>query len=974
MGRRKPSRTKRGGGTPGLSADKGSIVAGRDVKSATSFHTHNTVLPTGALKSAPRVKAPAGLSNIPRPHGFVGRGRQLAALDAAFSASGESVTQVLHGLGGVGKSTLAAYWAATKSRTSLRWWITAESAAAVDSELAEFAKAVHPALMTMELGTAELREWALLWLAAHRNWLIVLDNVNDPQDVREIIERAGIRGRFLITTRRATGWHHLSPTVILDVLEMSEAIQLFTRILNHQKERNSDGAAEVCEEVGFLPLAVEQAASYCVETGVSPREYLDLLTSKPAQMFAGALEDGEADRTIARIWNITLDQLVDTPLAGDVLRVLAWYGSHSIPRSLLDDLAYPSFAREKIPGLRSECSHSPKALHVRIRNISRRQMEKLADPLALNEAIGRLAAYNMISEKNGTITVHRLVQAIARTPDRKDPHRQEKDIRNAQRVAASSLKNHLITGTHKPSKLPTWAALLPHITAHTDRTTPELETVTTAWLLREVSIFLCHEGGVARAIAKGSRAVDIYERLLGEKHDATLVSRDRLAANYLAAGDLMRAIPLLESVLVDTERNLAWDHPDALKRRNNLAAAYKEAGDLGRAIPLLESNLANVDNSNHSDRNYVMIFRNSLADAYQNAGDLERAIALYESNLADAERLLGSDHLNTLFQRSSLAGAYQEAGDLERAIRLLESSLSDAERLLDSNDPRTFMCRRNLAAAYQDAGDLERAIPLFASNLTDSELALGRDHFMSLVHRDALAAAHQADGDPKRALRLLKSALAATERVHGIDHPETLRRRNNLAGAHQEAGELGCAISLYEFNLTETERLLGRDHRNALIHRNNLAGAYREGGELERAISLHEFNLTETERLLGGDHRYILIHRNSLAIACQEAGHLERAISLFELNLAAAERVLGSDHIDTLESRNDLAIACQEAGDLERAISLFELNLAAAERVLGSDHIDTLGSRNDLAIACQEAGDLERAISLFELNLAAAER
>jgi hypothetical protein len=267
---RQSSRTHRGDWTPGLSADKGSIVAGRDVKNATAFHVQNTVLPAEALKSAPRVKAPVGLTNVPQPHGFVGRGRQMKALDAAFATSGEVVVQALHGLGGVGKSTLAAYWAATKSRSSPQWWITAESAVAVDSALADFAVALHPALKGIEMGTDELREWALLWLAAHRNWLIVLDNVNDPQHVRPIIERAGRGGRFLITSRRSTGWHQLSSTVALDVLEEAEAVELFTRILNHQKERDSDGAAEVCEEVGFLPLAVEQAASYCAETGVSP--------------------------------------------------------------------------------------------------------------------------------------------------------------------------------------------------------------------------------------------------------------------------------------------------------------------------------------------------------------------------------------------------------------------------------------------------------------------------------------------------------------------------------------------------------------------------------------------------------------------------------------------------------------------------------------------------------------------------------
>ena len=72
--------------------------------------------------------APAGFSNLPRPGLFVGRDRELARLDAAMAGPGGAVVQAVHGLGGVGKSTLAARWAAAHAAEySLTWWITAAS-------------------------------------------------------------------------------------------------------------------------------------------------------------------------------------------------------------------------------------------------------------------------------------------------------------------------------------------------------------------------------------------------------------------------------------------------------------------------------------------------------------------------------------------------------------------------------------------------------------------------------------------------------------------------------------------------------------------------------------------------------------------------------------------------------------------------------------------------------------------------------
>ena len=245
-----------------------------------------TVLPAEAFRPWAELVVPAGLSNLPRPRLFVGRAGELARLDAALAGPGEVVVQAVHGLGGVGKSTLAARWAAAHAGNyTLTWWITAATPAAIDAGLASLAAALQPALSGV-LPLEALREGAVQWLAAHQGWLLVLDNVTDPADVAPLLARAP-PGRYLITSRRATGWHATAVPVRLDVLDPAEAQALLYAILTQDRPREVDGAAELCAELGFLPLAIEQAGAYLAQGGTTPRQYLDLLARYPAAMYAG---------------------------------------------------------------------------------------------------------------------------------------------------------------------------------------------------------------------------------------------------------------------------------------------------------------------------------------------------------------------------------------------------------------------------------------------------------------------------------------------------------------------------------------------------------------------------------------------------------------------------------------------------------------------------------------------------------------
>ena len=758
-----------------------------------------TVLPPEALVPTADAAGPGGLINVPsRAGSFVGREAELAPLDATLGRNAGA--HVIHGLGGIGKSTLAARWAAAHAmERSVTWWITADSPAGLDAGLSGLGAALWPALAAI-LPAGTLREQAVQWLAGDQDWLVILDNVTDPGDVASLLARTPL-GRYLITSRRATGWQDIAVPVRLGLLTQPEATDLLRQVIDRDGLEESDEISTVCEELGYLPLAIKQAGAYIAETGITAREYRRLLETYPAQMYRSAAESSDADRTIARLWHVTLDRLAGDPLAAEVLRILAWYAAEDIPRTLLDGLA---------------------------------------EPPSLARVTGRLAAYSMITldPGSGTIAVHRLLQATARTPEPGDKHRSPGDINRALQLATTQLAAAL-PDLADPASWPRWRRLLlPQVDALASHADARTDTAATVTVLNRAALFRLGEGQVAAAIDYLHRALAASRRLLGHDHPSTLTLQNNLADSYERAGNLDQAIPLHEQTLADRHRILGSHHPQTLESRNGLAGVYKTAGKLSRAIPLYERVLADRERKLGSDHPDVIISRHNLAGAYEAAGQVDRAVPLLERARADAARTLGSDHPLTLATHDSLGRAYLAAGDLGRAIPMLEQTAADRQRILGRHHPQTLGTQHNLAGAYQAAGNRDRAIALFEQILADRRRTLGNHHPQTLMSQDILAGAYESAGDPARAIPLYEQTLTDRRRVLGSNHPQTLETQNNLAYTYKAAGNLDRAIPLYEQTLADRLRILGHEHPDTVISLINLAAAHEASGELDQAIDL----------------------------------------------------------------------------------------------------------------------------------------
>lgn len=723
------------------------------------------VLPPDALHAPGRVTAARGTSNLPPAALCLGRAEELAWLVSVLTGRGEGArSAALYGLGGIGKSTLALHYAHRHRDTySLVWWINAASPDEIETSLTGLTGRLVPGWAATAGREAQVA-WAMQWLAWHDGWLLVHDNVEDPADLAPYTGALD-RGRHLATSRRTAGWPDTTRTLALGTLDPDDAVDLLCRLVLQDAPRTPRRRADaraLAADLGYFPLAVKQAGAYLAQNrGIGVDAYRRRLGTKLDKTAHGT----DPERTIARIWNVTLRALEEAePSAVEVLHTAAWLAPDDIPHTLLTP---PD-----------------------------------TDPDDIAEAIGTLAAYSMVTDTGTTVSIHRLVQTVLRTAgdgDRTagdgdqaagggDGARPPRHLRARARAEAAVLR-HLAPppGRDTPAE-EQWDTLTPHLVVLAATTPPGHRSALPGEVYAAAADRLHQKGHAFRAIPLLEAHLAQYEQTLGATHPLTLTARNNLAYAYGANGDVRRAIALDEVTLAQRVKVLGDTHPRTLVSRNNLARAYRSIGDLERAIPLYEVTLAQrerVLGETHAD---TLVSRNNLAYAYRSAGDLDRAIPLYEVTLAQSEQVLGDSHPGTLTARSNLASAYRAAGDLERAMPLHEAVLAQYEETAGATHPATLTARNTLASTYRSAGDLERAIPLLEGTLALRERVLGDSHPGTLISRNDLATAYCEAGDLERAVPLLEVTLALRERVLGADHPQTLTSRDNLARA-QEAAE-----------------------------------------------------------------------------------------------------------------------------------------------------------------------------------------
>jgi len=780
--------------------------------------------PTGAVPfpgGAPIAKAeparpgavafPGGrvaLSNIPIriPLHFLGRDDSLAAIVAALQRTeGRVAIMALHGLRGVGKTTLAAAYAdAHRNDYRATWWIRAQTQPTLRADLVAFGVRLG------WIGADDQEEPALAAVMERlrhegEGILLIFDNAIDVNEIKPYLPRGGA-ARILITSN-AHAWRGIAAPVEINLWPKEIGADYLIARTGREGER---AAAEALSEVlGGLPLAHEQAAAYCERLEISFTAYRERFEATPA----GLLDDQRdapleyhEGLTVAKTFALAIEEAGKLHPAAEPLIVHA---------ALLAPEPIPLFLFKEAP-------------------------EKFGEPLAsmlsddgLDEAVAALRAFALVDrkpivdERDASITtdairLHRLVREVAAA-------RREGEARDELRraLAAAIAAVYPTDGYENPASWPRCALLTPHLLASCETEMADAAAnAECAELLNRAGSYFHSRAAFSSARPLHERALAIREKTFGPDHPATAESLHNLAFLLHAQGDLAGARPFYERAVAIEEKALGPENPFTATTLQMLALLLQAQGNLAGARPLLERVLAIREKTFGRERPATAWTFHYLASLLQAQGDLAAARPLHERALAIAEKAVGPEHSFTAESLLFLASLHQAQGDLAGARPLFERALAVCEKTLGPEHPFTAGSLNNLASLLQAQGDLAAARPLFERALAIAEKALGPEHPFTAESLNNLASLHQAQGDLADARPLFERALAIKEKTFGPEHPFTAESLNNLASLLQAQGDLAAARPLLERALAIREKTL----------RNNLANLLSQAGNWDISI------------------------------------------------------------------------------------------------------------------------------------------
>jgi tetratricopeptide (TPR) repeat protein len=630
--------------------------------------------------------------NVPHPHNpfFTGREKVISELRAALAHNGSVALlepQAISGMGGIGKTQIAVEYAYRFRRDySAVFWIRADTRLSFFADCAEVADLLNLSEANSPKPEANVSA-TKNWLQDNGGWLLVLDSADDLELIKDLLPLSP-QGHVLITSR-AQVFDLLGIVKPIEVDEMTpeEALEfILVRTGRDGVEiTDKEAAKKLVAELGYLPLALEQAGAFLSSTKTRFKDYFAAFQNRRLELLNKSKPVvGNYPESVMTTWAMNFQEVEHTSsAAADLLRFSAFLHPDAIP---LDLIAAGAIDLGPAISIALSNAHS--------------------DPVVINEVLEPLTRFSLIRHDiaSHSYRVHRLVQEVTQSAMGADVRRlwAERTVRALSRACAPPEYDSEVMW------IPDYRYITQALTVAQLITEWDFEFEPAAVLLDTIGNALLELYQLSEAEQFLRSSLSLKQKYFGETHQSLAVSFVLLAQLCGNQGRMSEAESLLKRAIRTLEDSRGPNHPSVASALTDLAQFYRVEKSFDKAEATYKHAVAIYEGA---DSNSLGLSRtlNNFAFLYMHRGKRAEAKRLLERALDIREQILGPGHAGLESTLTNLADINLSQGDLFQAQQLYQRTLAILEDARGPEHPHVAICLDNLAAVYYKQGNLIQA-------------------------------------------------------------------------------------------------------------------------------------------------------------------------------------------------------------------------------------------------------------------------
>lgn len=690
---------------------------------------------------------------------FIGRKNILNTIEQHLKESSYSVFG-LTGTGGVGKTRIMREYAYDKQREKAYKrivWFNAISKDTIQSEIYQFVEQEGLIVNGANKSYKEVFNLFKKWMEHNDDWLFLLDNIEAYENIEDFVSiktnaRENGKRHFIITSRKSD---LPIPYVTIDIFEEMES-QAF--LFSYTELESDIYSKKIASKLGYLPLALEQAAAYIKKRRKTRCEFNYKSYYLELEKSFEILQKGDTESntfSVEATWNISM-RMIENNESKQLLNLCSFLAPNNIDYKWFKD----------------HSKHLRSYPDLQLKFLNNEHMALLDE----------LSEYSLIYLTNENITIHCLTQEVIK---RALSHNEQVKCLDTCVRLMNSLRFKVIPSAQNRLK---FNKLSPHIHALL-----ESKILVKNMAMANLNSFLGN--GVRELFADYHGALkyhiislNILQKIFSEKTIPIALANHSIGRDLYEQGEYKKCLKYYINARDVLEEKLNSNDIRISKLNNNLGLAYFKYGNYDAALKCLFKAL-NIKKSKYREGHIEMAgLYNNIGLVYNRQGNYNKALHYNKKALKIRIKNFTKENVFVAISYNDIGVIYEKKGDYKQALHSFKKALSIWTTVYGYKQKHSdiAMAYNNIGFVLVKLGLYGRALKYLFIALKMRRKILTNDHPYTAKTKKNIGLAYMYQGKHETALRFFLEAYLTLEKRLTKNHEDTLETYSYLKSTYEK--------------------------------------------------------------------------------------------------------------------------------------------------------------------------------------------